>query len=155
MNLIAVLLTEVSSRSLRSAGCAFDEAIMSYVKKKYNLTIGDKTAEEIKASKQRSYTTVCDIQNSLKRALYELIEVLDIYVDIYDLAPRGKYSVSFNFDDSIICDRAREFSERISLVDKGIIAPWEMRAWYMNEEPEAAKQRIGEINEVQLCDTMA
>ncbi len=38
----------VSSRSLRSAGCAFDEAIMNYVKKKYNLTIGDKTAEEIK-----------------------------------------------------------------------------------------------------------
>lgn len=38
----------VSARSLRSAGCAFDDAIMSYVKKKYNLTIGDKTAEEIK-----------------------------------------------------------------------------------------------------------
>lgn len=38
----------VSSRSLRSAGCAFDDAIISYVKKKYNLTIGDKTAEEIK-----------------------------------------------------------------------------------------------------------
>lgn len=38
----------VSARSLRSAGCAFDDAIISYVKKKYNLTIGDKTAEEIK-----------------------------------------------------------------------------------------------------------
>ena len=38
----------VSARSLRSAGCAFDDAIMNYVKKKYNLTIGDKTAEEIK-----------------------------------------------------------------------------------------------------------
>lgn len=38
----------VSARSLRSAGCAFDDAIVNYVKKKYNLTIGDKTAEEIK-----------------------------------------------------------------------------------------------------------
>lgn len=38
----------VSARSLRSAGCAFDDAIINYVKKKYNLTIGDKTAEEIK-----------------------------------------------------------------------------------------------------------
>lgn len=38
----------VSARSLRSAGCAFDDAIMNYVKKKYSLTIGDKTAEEIK-----------------------------------------------------------------------------------------------------------
>ncbi len=120
-----------------------------------NLQYSDKTAEEIKASKQRSYATVCDIQNSLKRAFCELLEVFDIYVDIYDLAPRGKYSVSFNFDDSIICDRAAEFSERMSLVDKGIIAPWEMRAWYMSEEPEAAKQRIGEINEIQLCNTLA
>jgi len=38
----------VSSRSLRSAGCAFDNAILNYVKKKYSLNIGDKTAEEIK-----------------------------------------------------------------------------------------------------------
>lgn len=38
----------VSARSMRSAGCAFDSAIINYVKKNYNLTIGDKTAEEIK-----------------------------------------------------------------------------------------------------------
>lgn len=38
----------VASRSMRSAGCAFDNAIINYVKRKYNLTIGDKTAEEIK-----------------------------------------------------------------------------------------------------------
>ncbi len=38
----------VSSHSMRSAGCAFDSSIINYVKKKYNLTIGDKTAEEIK-----------------------------------------------------------------------------------------------------------
>ncbi len=38
----------VASRSVRVAGCAFDNAIANYVKKKYGLTIGDKTAEEIK-----------------------------------------------------------------------------------------------------------
>lgn len=120
-----------------------------------DLQTSDKTAEEIKASKQRSYATVCDIQNSLKRALLELVEVLDIYADIYDFAPKGEYNVSFNFDDSIICDRAKEFSEKIVLLDKGIIAPWEMRKWYMNEENDEAKQRIGEINEVRMCNSMA
>ena len=115
----------------------------------------DKTAEEIRASKQRSYATVCDIQNSLKKALCELIEVLDIYCDIYDFAPRGKYTVSFDFDDSIICDRTKEFSERMELLEKGVIAPWEMRVWYFNEQAEAAKSRIGEINEIQICNTMA
>ena len=38
----------VSARSMRSAGCAFDNAIISYVKRNYGMTIGDKTAEEIK-----------------------------------------------------------------------------------------------------------
>jgi rod shape-determining protein MreB len=38
----------VTAKSMRMAGCALDNAITQYVKKKYNLTIGDKTAEEIK-----------------------------------------------------------------------------------------------------------
>ncbi len=38
----------VTSRSARVAGNTFDEAIIAYIKKKYNLLIGDRTAEEIK-----------------------------------------------------------------------------------------------------------
>ena len=38
----------VTSVSVRVAGDRFDEAIVSYVKKKYNLLIGERTAEEIK-----------------------------------------------------------------------------------------------------------
>lgn len=38
----------VTSRSARIAGDNFDEAIISYVKKKYNLLVGERTAEEIK-----------------------------------------------------------------------------------------------------------
>lgn len=38
----------VTSKSLRIAGDEFDEAIVHYVKKEYNLMIGERTAEEIK-----------------------------------------------------------------------------------------------------------
>lgn len=38
----------VTSRSVRVAGDSFDSAIVQYIKKKYNLLIGDRTAEEIK-----------------------------------------------------------------------------------------------------------
>ncbi len=38
----------VTSRSARVAGNNFDEAIIAYIKKKYNLLIGDRTAEDIK-----------------------------------------------------------------------------------------------------------
>ena len=38
----------VTSRSVRVAGDSFDAAIVQYIKKKYNLLIGDRTAEDIK-----------------------------------------------------------------------------------------------------------
>ncbi|MBQ3416554.1 MAG: rod shape-determining protein [Ruminococcus sp.] len=38
----------VASQSVRVAGDKFDEAIISYIKKKYNLLIGERTAEDIK-----------------------------------------------------------------------------------------------------------
>jgi len=38
----------VTSRSVRVAGNKFDESIISYVKKKYNLLIGERTAENVK-----------------------------------------------------------------------------------------------------------
>ncbi len=38
----------VTSRSVRVAGDDFDDAIIAYIKRKYNLLIGERTAEEIK-----------------------------------------------------------------------------------------------------------
>ncbi len=38
----------VTSRSVRTAGDEFDNSIVSYIKKEYNLAIGERTAEEIK-----------------------------------------------------------------------------------------------------------
>ncbi len=38
----------VTSRSVRIAGDAFDNAIINYIKKKYNLLIGERTAENVK-----------------------------------------------------------------------------------------------------------
>ncbi|MEZ0536104.1 rod shape-determining protein [Caldicellulosiruptoraceae bacterium PP1] len=45
----------VTSKSLRIAGDEFDEAIASYIKKEYNLMIGDRTAEEIKINIGSAY----------------------------------------------------------------------------------------------------
>ena len=45
----------VTSASARVAGDKFDESIISYVKKKYNLLIGERTAEDIKISIGSAY----------------------------------------------------------------------------------------------------
>ena len=41
--------THVYSRSLRTAGNHMDESITNYVKRKYNLLIGERMAEQIKS----------------------------------------------------------------------------------------------------------
>jgi rod shape-determining protein MreB len=47
----------VTSVSVRCAGDKFDESIISYVKKKYNLLIGERTAENIKIKIGSAYPT--------------------------------------------------------------------------------------------------
>jgi len=105
----------------------------------------DKTAEEIRASKQRSYSTVTDIQGALKKALSELVYIMNVWCSIYNLAPEGKYELSFDFDDSILADRALEFSEKRQLVEMGIMTPWEFRMWYFGEDEPLARKKITEI----------
>jgi rod shape-determining protein MreB len=45
----------VTSRSVRVAGDEFDDAIINYIKKKYNLLIGERTAEHIKIAIGSAY----------------------------------------------------------------------------------------------------
>lgn len=104
----------------------------------------DKTAEEIKASKQRSYANVCDIQKSLKNALCNLADAMNVLADLYGLSPEGDYSIAFEFDDSTVADRKSEFAEKLQLAESGIMAPWEVRMWYFGEDEETAKARIAE-----------
>ncbi|MGL4345888.1 MAG: rod shape-determining protein [Cellulosilyticaceae bacterium] len=47
----------VASKSLRIAGDEFDEYIVSYIKKEYNLMIGERTAEQIKVTIGAAYPT--------------------------------------------------------------------------------------------------
>lgn len=104
----------------------------------------DKTAEEIRTSKQRSYTTISDNQKALKNALCNLVYAMDVWCTLYDLAPLGKYSIDFDFDDSIAADRKVEFEEKQALVQAGIMMPWEFRTWYFGEDEETAKKALSE-----------
>lgn len=102
-------------------------------------TLKDRTAEEIRASKQRSYATICDIQIAFRNALLDLVECLDEFISLYSLAPCGEYSISFDFDDSIVADRTTEFQEKLSLLNCGILLPHEFRMWYLGEDEQTAK----------------
>ena len=107
-----------------------------------NAEAGIRTATELNLLRQRTYSSVTDIQKALALALTGLADAMDTYCDIYSLTPHGKYSVSFDFDDSTVTDRQTEFTERQALVKSGILEKWEMRAWYLGEAEDVAKTAI-------------
>ncbi|BEU87197.1 rod shape-determining protein [Selenomonas sp. TAMA-11512] len=56
----------VNSESLRIAGDTFDEDIIAYVKRKYNVMIGERTAEEIKKTIGAAYPKARSAQMNIK-----------------------------------------------------------------------------------------
>lgn len=71
----------VISNSLRVAGDAMDEAIVQYIKRKYNLTIGERTAEDVKIRigsiyPQEKEETMEVKGRSLKTGLPETVEIV-------------------------------------------------------------------------------
>ncbi|MGL5751068.1 MAG: phage portal protein [Paraclostridium sp.] len=100
----------------------------------------DKTATEIKSSKQRSYSTVKDIQNSLENSLIDLAYALDTIAKIYNLSSNKSYEMSFSFDDSLVMDKDLELMSMLGDVSAGILRPevYLARKYGLSEE-EAIK----------------
>jgi len=102
----------------------------------------DKTAEEIRASKQRSYATVSDIQKAQEAALRDLIYAIDTYCTLYNLAPAGSYDVSFNYDDSIVVDSVAEQAIRMQEVSSGILSPVQYLMWRYGVTEQKAREMM-------------
>lgn len=108
----------------------------------------DKTAEEIKASKQRSHSTVSDIQKSLQTALEQLVYAMDVIAQLSGLSGRKKYEMRFDWDDSIVTDREQDRKQDIQDVSMGIMRPEEYRAKWYGETVEQARKNLPEQNQV-------
>lgn len=82
-----------------------------------------KTATEIKASKQRTYSTVSDIQKSLEHALIDLVDAMNVWARLYGLGSGEEYEVSFEWDDSLAMDMDTEYNLMLREVSAGILKP--------------------------------
>lgn len=79
----------------------------------------EKTAEEVRASKQRTYATVRLIQQALQAALEDLFCAMDVYATLYGLATAGAYTLAFDWDDSIVNDPAARKQQFWQYVEAG------------------------------------
>lgn len=105
----------------------------------------EKTATEIRSSKQRKYVLISSIQTALEHTFDALVYAMDVYATLYELAPAGDYEVTYDWGDSILDDQEtkdKEFARDLQLVSADIMNAWELRAKYFNEDEETAKAAL-------------
>lgn len=108
----------------------------------------DKTATEVKFSKERFYSANMATQEVLQEGLNETIEIMDEMATVYNLAPQGIYEASYNWGDSIMADRQAEGMERLQWQAAGVLSAEENRAWYTGEEEAEAAKNMPKGEEV-------
>lgn len=113
-----------------------------------------RTATELRILRQRTYATIADNQAALERCLRDVIRAMDKYATIYNLAPEGEYEASFEWDDSILTDRAQEMTEQLELMSQGILSKAEVRQWYTGETEAQAQAAIQAIQDGVLEQNM-
>lgn len=108
----------------------------------------DKTATEIKASKQRSYTMICAGQRNLKNALEQLVYAMNIWATLGNLAPVGKYDISFNFGDGVLEDTDKEQQIRLQEVSAGLLRKENYLMWRYGVTEEQAREMLPQTDDV-------
>ena len=111
----------VYSKAVRVAGNEMDEAIIQHIKKKYNLLIGERTAEQIKVEIGSGYALDAPITMEIKGR--HLVEGIPKTITITDEEIREALAETVN----VIVDAVRAALERTppelsaDIVDRGIV----------------------------------
>lgn len=80
-----------------------------------------KTATEIEASKERSYSTIVDYQDIIRDSYEKIVSIMIYRAELSGAEPLTDYEVTFYFDDSIAMDR-RDNQRALAEVSAGIIS---------------------------------
>lgn len=102
----------------------------------------EKTAEEIRTSKQRSFTVVSKMQESWDIGFEHLIYILDVLCTLYNLAPPGAAEKSATWGDGVLEDTEKEFQRRWAMVLAGKYKLEKFYAWYFGCSEDDAKELI-------------
>lgn len=89
------------------------------------------TATEIRTTKQRTYSSVCDIQHALDFALCDLVNACSAICDLYNLSPAIPFTYSSFFGDSVLSDSVTERNVWLDELKSGAVSPEEYRSkWH-------------------------
>lgn len=106
----------------------------------------DRTATEIEASKQRSYTFICDCQKALDQALQDWAEGAAFWLALN--GQDSSYDLTFEWGDGILANPDAERQQDIIDLSNNIMRPEEYRAKYYGEDIETALKNLPDPAEV-------
>lgn len=117
----------------------------------FNEKTGMVTATQVESDDRRTIQLIKDIRDKLEKCLDDLIYALNVFADIYELAPVGKYEVAYDFGDITYNheeDRARWYS--YALQNKVSFYRYLMKFEGMTEEEAKAIVAEAQPKETQL-----
>ncbi|MDE5556886.1 MAG: phage portal protein [Ruminococcus sp.] len=101
----------------------------------------EKTAEEIRTSKQRSYTQVSAIQRNLETAINDLFYAVSVYAKIGGISSENA-EITCTWGDSVLEDTDKEFQRRLQMVNSGILTKEKFISWYFHCDENQASNYI-------------
>lgn len=101
----------------------------------------EKTAEEVRTSKQRSYSQVSAIQKNLESAINDLFYAVSVYAKIGGIASDNA-EITCTWGDSVLEDTDKEFQRRLQMVNAGILTKEKFISWYFHCDENQASVYI-------------
>ena len=115
----------------------------------------DKTATEIKTSKQRSYVTVSRMQDNLQTALEDLLYAMNVLATLYNLSPNGDYQLTFDWGDNVLTDTEREQTLQMQEVNAGLRSKLKYIMFRYGMTEEQAQEELDRIQSEKMSNQEA
>lgn len=109
----------------------------------FNQSSGIQTATGVEADQQRTVQFIKDVRDQLESCLDDTLYALNVYADLYGLAPVGTYDVTYDFGD-ILYDREADRSRWWQYVMQGKVPAWLYFTKFEGMTEEDAKAMVEE-----------
>lgn len=107
----------------------------------FNESGGIQTATEVESNDRRTIQLIKDVRDKVENCMNGVIYALNVFADLYDLAPVGEYEVVYDFGDityNVEEDRQRWWGYVVS----GKVPAWKYFVKFEGMSEEEAKQMI-------------
>lgn len=112
----------------------------------FNEASGIQTATGVEAEQQRTIQFIKDCRDKLECCLKDLIYALNVFADLYELAPLGEYEIVFDFGD-ITYNREEDRARWYSYANSGKIPFWRYLVKFEGMTEEEAKEIVAEAQQ--------